>query len=96
MKKPMSRWKMFTLLNVSGVVGCCIAMFTLPPSTPVWRWGLISVLCLAIFNYGFWRKLTRPKREEVPPSRFDGLVHTFLIIIGLLIMAEQIYENYFR
>jgi hypothetical protein len=60
----VKRWKMFVFINVAGLIGAFLAMFTIPQNTPVWMWALCSVGTITVFNIVVYRRFWRGKPSK--------------------------------
>ncbi len=73
------------LWNAAVLAGVLASAFTLPPSTPVWEWALISTAVLAIMNCALLLR-TSPADRLDSPKRRSGL-KAASVAVALLILA---------
>ena len=90
-----SSWKVIVLVNVGGVIGVGVSLFTIPPSTPLWLWASMSGLVLATLNYLLLRR--RRITTDGPRSGLrSGLATTVAGSIGVVFLLVELILRYWR
>lgn len=69
------------IVNVSGLLGIFITLFTLPANTPFWLWVGASTFALAIMNVIVLFKFHRAGQNA---EATDSRASTFVVALGFL------------
>ncbi len=80
----MTRWKRIALINFSALGGAVAALFIVPESTPVWIWGLVSLVALVSLNAAAAVR-RKSSAEGENASRSSG--NRAMIFLGLALLV---------
>lgn len=72
----MKKRYLFPLINVSAVIGCALAIFTVPPETTVRRFLFVSLAAIVAINAALIYKI-RTRKSDIaakPPDKFISVI----------------------
>ena len=78
-RKRLKRWQLVLIVNVSGLLGIFITLFTLPGNTPFWLWVGASIFALAVMNVIVLFRF-RSAGQDAEPT--DSRKSTFVVAVG--------------
>jgi hypothetical protein len=82
-------WKVIVLVNVGGLIGVGISLFTVPPRTPLWLWATLSGLVLVIFNWLLFRR-----RRLATEGSKSPLTTIVVGSIGVVVLVVELIFRY--
>jgi len=88
----MTAWKQVAVVNVGGLLGIGVSLYTLPPNTPLWIWATASVVCLAVWNYFLIRRLQKGTGERRPSSGSSILMWLCVVVL----LMELVFRFWHR
>lgn len=88
----MVAWKKVAVVNVGGLLGIGVSLYTVPPTTPLWIWATASVVCLAVLNYFLIRRLQRGTGER----RFSSGSRILMWSCVFVLFMELVFRFWHR
>ncbi len=79
-------------MNGGGLAGIGLSLFVVPPNTPLWLWGTVSVVALAVFNYLLARRLRRGTGDSTF-VRTSGSVAWLGVVFFLLELVFRFWHR---
>ncbi len=79
----MTKWKRIALVNLGALGGAVAALFIVPETTPVWIWGLLSLVVLLTLNIIVVRRKVSAGGENAS-SRWRNRA---MILLGLALLV---------
>jgi hypothetical protein len=87
----MNTWKKITFVNMGGLLGIGISLFTVPPKTPLWIWATASVVWLAVVNYLLILRLRKGNG-----ARKISSAPSIVIWLGVVAMLLELVFRYWH
>jgi hypothetical protein len=79
----MKKWKRLVLVNLGALGGAVAALFIVPESTPVWIWGLVSLVFLVALNIAALKRKGSAEGRTVPSKSGNKVI----ILLGLALLV---------
>jgi hypothetical protein len=104
LKKSMSRALFISIFEIAVILGCIIAAFTVPPSTPLKTFLWICAGAFIVANVLLFMALPgksshqglEQRREQQMDRKPNYFRMYFAGIIGVLLLLWQLYERHGR
>jgi hypothetical protein len=86
---------LFPLINIAAVIGCALALFTVPPETSAKVYGSVCLGAIIVINVFMISKVRASQKVGYvakPPDKFAAVVGWVL----LLVFLAQVVRGYLK
>jgi hypothetical protein len=87
----MKKRFLFPLINLGTLIGCALALFTVPPDTSVRLFLFVSLAAIAAINATLIYKLRR-RKSDIAPNPSDKL-SSVIIWIGFAVFLFEVIRG---
>ena len=84
---------LFPLINLAALIGCALALFTLPPETSVKLFLFVCVATIAVINAALIYKF-RTRKPDIAPKPQDKVSTMIIWIAFAVFLFEVISRRY--
>lgn len=92
--KNSKTWRSFLILNIGGLLGIGLSMFTLPGTTRVSIWATCSAVALVAMNFLLYFYRKRGKQENSRPERQS--VNPAIVFVIFLYLLDVILSHFWK
>jgi hypothetical protein len=92
-ERMMKKRYLFPLLNISVLIGCGLAVFTVPPETSFKLFALVCLGAILIFNGAMIVRLRAVQKPGYVPKPADKFTSIAVWIVFFAFMAEVVRGN---